>query len=183
MSFVTAQGKGKFTCLWERENWISKAQPAQSEMLSCGGDEELSLSTSNRLALTVTRAAGERYSLSCLLSLVWVDYILTFSIGNMLPHPSLQPTCCSVCSVCSFIINIYPSLVSQPVSEGKRQEILFHFSLKRNLYLKWPDLTTVGFDREYWGRPMVPNLPPETGRSNNLEMVQSWPVSSEKTRG
>ena len=30
--------KGKINYLWERENWISKTQ---SELLSCGGDEEL----------------------------------------------------------------------------------------------------------------------------------------------
>ena len=145
--------------LEERENWISKTQ---SEMVSCGGDEDLHF-----------KQIGTHHSPELLLesdipSLVWVHYILTFSIGNMLPEPSLPTTCSSALfaeqKISFYNKFLYPSLLLS-WTEGKRARNIISFSVKRNLYLwKWPGLTTVNFDRQYWGPPIVPNLSPETSR-------------------
>ena len=106
--------------LEERENWISKTQ---SEMVSCGGDEDLHF-----------KQIGTHHSPELLLesdipSLVWVHYILTFSIGNMLPEPSL-PTTCSSALFAEQKICFYNKFFILPCfwagQKEKGQEILFH---------------------------------------------------------
>ena len=114
-SFDTIQGKGRLPCLWERENWISKTQ---------SGVRDVEVWRRWCSPLQTDCHSAELLE-SDIPSVVWVHYILTFSIGNMLPHPSLPITLCSVCwGKNQFYDQHFPLTLTLPSCPAALQAIL-----------------------------------------------------------